>query len=192
MNAPRVHHKHDSAASESHDARAGDGNAVPADPPAGTTLQGTIMKAATPRAKMEPSSASSGISVRAIHASSRWASLRIENAFSGPSSARPRICQAPANSCCSTAVGTTVDQVAGKYWNAYGAARDAMLERTDHRGAPWILVAADDKQSARLNLIRDLLQRVECPQRADHWAQPDRRVVFEHAAHRRPRLTCRS
>ncbi len=81
-----------------------------------------------------------------------------------------------------------VDEVAGKYSGAYTKARDAMLERTDHRAAPWILVAADDKKSARLNLIRDLLQRIDCPDRADHWAQPDRRVVFENASRRRPRL----
>ncbi len=81
-----------------------------------------------------------------------------------------------------------VDRVAGNYWNEYSAARDAMLEHTDHPAAPWILVSADDKRSARLNLIRDLLQRVECPDRADHWVQPDRRVVFEHVSPGRPRL----
>ena len=66
--------------------------------------------------------------------------------------------------------------------NQYSAARDAMPEHTDQRGAPWIPAAADDKKSARLKLIGGRLQCSGRPERVEHWAQPDRRVVFEHAS----------
>lgn len=81
-----------------------------------------------------------------------------------------------------------VDEVADKFWKEYTHARDAMLERTSHGAAPWIVVASNDKKSARLNLIRDLLRRIDCPARADHWAAPTPSIVFEHGSHSHPKL----
>lgn len=71
-----------------------------------------------------------------------------------------------------------VDEVALEHWDAYSAARDQMLARTTSPLSPWIVVRADDKRSARLNLIRDLLSRVACPQTEKHKARPDAQVVF--------------
>lgn len=83
---------------------------------------------------------------------------------------------------------SAVDQVADKYWKEYTGARDTMLERTSHRAAPWIVVASDNKKSARINLIRDLLRRIDCPERADHWASPASDIVFEHGSRRHAKL----
>jgi hypothetical protein len=41
-----------------------------------------------------------------------------------------------------------------------------------------MIVRADDKRSAHLNVIRDLLSRVNCPSTNKHFAVPDRNVVF--------------
>jgi polyphosphate kinase 2 len=42
-------------------------------------------------------------------------------------------------------------------WYEYSRARDAMLDATDTKHAPWHLVRSDDKKTARLNLISHLL-----------------------------------
>ena len=78
-----------------------------------------------------------------------------------------------------------IDKVALKYWEAYTEARDIMLARTSTSLSPWLVVRADDKHSAHLNVIRDFLSRVNCPKNDKHQATPDRDVVFpydkEHA-----------
>lgn len=45
-------------------------------------------------------------------------------------------------------------------WNEYTKARDDMLTQTDSDWAPWHTVRSDDKKSARLNVIADILTRV--------------------------------
>lgn len=47
----------------------------------------------------------------------------------------------------------------------YGRARDAMFKATHKKYAPWTVVSFDDQRRGRLNVIRDLLDRI-----------PDRRV----------------
>jgi polyphosphate kinase len=42
-------------------------------------------------------------------------------------------------------------------WVEYSRAKDEMFSHTDIKQAPWYVVEADDKRSARLNLIRHLL-----------------------------------
>ncbi|NBC34417.1 MAG: polyphosphate:AMP phosphotransferase [Alphaproteobacteria bacterium] len=46
-------------------------------------------------------------------------------------------------------------------WPAYEAAVNDMVQRTSTRTAPWILVEADDKPSARLKVVRTLCDRLE-------------------------------
>ena len=53
-----------------------------------------------------------------------------------------------------------VDMVALKHWSDYNRARDEMLLRTHSEHAPWYIVRANDKHSARLNLIRHLLAQL--------------------------------
>ncbi len=71
-----------------------------------------------------------------------------------------------------------LDKLALKSWKKYSAARNAMLERTDHAQAPWIVVKADDKDAARLNIIREVLAQLaskSCPKR---WRRVDPEVVI--------------
>jgi len=73
-----------------------------------------------------------------------------------------------------------IDKVAVKYWDAYTEARDQMLARTSSPLSPWIVVRADDKHLAHLNVIRDLLSRLACPKTDKHLAVPDLDVVFPY------------
>jgi hypothetical protein len=74
-------------------------------------------------------------------------------------------------------------------WDDYTAARDAMFEATHTAWAPWHVVNSDDKERARLNLIRHLLslvpyeeaprEKVKLPKRkAEASPAPAERVVF--------------
>jgi polyphosphate kinase len=45
-------------------------------------------------------------------------------------------------------------------WVDYAEAKDKMFERTDNEHSPWSVVEADDKRSARLNLISHLLEQI--------------------------------
>ncbi|MBS0401592.1 MAG: polyphosphate kinase 2 [Proteobacteria bacterium] len=71
------------------------------------------------------------------------------------------------------------DAAAVKHWNAYSAARDAMLMRTHTATAPWRIVRADSKRLARLNLMRDMLSRLHYAGRKDKLVRPDTDIVFE-------------
>lgn len=75
-----------------------------------------------------------------------------------------------------------IDRVALKHWTAYSEARDQMLAHTSSSLAPWLIVRADDKRGARLNVIRDLISRLACPDTDKHLATPDRRIVFPFKA----------
>lgn len=82
-----------------------------------------------------------------------------------------------------------IDAVAVKYWDKYTVARDRMFASTSTPLSPWIVVRADDKRNARLNVIRDLIARLACPDTDKHLAVPDRRVVFPYdAAHAKASL----
>ena len=54
-----------------------------------------------------------------------------------------------------------VDLEALGKWDAYSAARDRMLERTDSRHAPWTVIRANDKNRLRLNAIRVVLRGLD-------------------------------
>jgi polyphosphate kinase len=74
-----------------------------------------------------------------------------------------------------------VDEVAAKNWKAYSKARDIMLARTSHEAAPWHVVKADDKKTARLEIIRDLLAGFDYPGKHGKLVQPNREIVFPWA-----------
>ena len=73
-----------------------------------------------------------------------------------------------------------IDDVALKHWDRYTDARDQMFARTSSPLSPWIVVRTDDKHAARLNVIRDLIARLACPQTDKHLAAPDLAVVFPY------------
>ena len=73
-----------------------------------------------------------------------------------------------------------IDAKALQYWKEYSTARNEMLARTHSAAAPWTLVHADDKRAARLNIIRDLLGRLQYHGRDTKLASPDRAVAFPY------------
>ena len=72
-----------------------------------------------------------------------------------------------------------IDAVALKKWNAYTEARDEMLRRTSHTLAPWHIVKADDKKTARLALMRNLLHGFSYPDKKKKLVLPDGKIVFQ-------------
>ncbi len=80
---------------------------------------------------------------------------------------------------------SSLDAEAQTRWDAYTAARDRMLAETHHRDAPWTIVATDDKKSARLNIIRHILHRLNRP--GSKVGHVDKGVVFD-AAHAKGKL----
>jgi len=55
---------------------------------------------------------------------------------------------------------SAVDLEARRHYADYTAAREAMLEATHTRHAPWTLVDFNDQRRGRLALVRDLLRRM--------------------------------
>ena len=73
-----------------------------------------------------------------------------------------------------------VDAKAQDLWDDYSTARDTMLISTHRPAAPWSIVQSDDKRTARINLIRDLLSRFDYEGRDDGLIAADRDVVFSY------------
>lgn len=74
---------------------------------------------------------------------------------------------------------SAVDEAAQRHWRDYSRARDTMLLSTHQSEAPWIVVRANDKRQARLNVIRDMLARIPSPEVTSRQARPDTRVARE-------------
>ncbi|MFM2054909.1 MAG: hypothetical protein RL456_2946 [Pseudomonadota bacterium] len=72
-------------------------------------------------------------------------------------------------------------------WYDYSRARDAMLEATDTKHAPWFILRSDDKKTARLNCLAHILdqipykrlkaQPVVLPERDGRHAYDDRKPL---------------
>lgn len=73
-----------------------------------------------------------------------------------------------------------IDNQAIKLWKAYSRARDEMLERTHNSTAPWTLVHANDKHLARINIIKDVLDRLHYAGKDKRLIRPDPQIVFTY------------
>ena len=73
-----------------------------------------------------------------------------------------------------------IDEKALELWDAYSGARDEMLARTHTHLAPWTIVRANSKRHARLNLIRNLLARLEYQGKSEEGLQADPEIVFQY------------
>ena len=71
-----------------------------------------------------------------------------------------------------------IDQQAQKMWSAYSVARDDMLKHTSSKIAPWTVISANDKKLAHLNLIADLLSRVDYPEKDKKLLKIDPKIVL--------------
>jgi polyphosphate kinase 2 len=81
-----------------------------------------------------------------------------------------------------------VDAAALERWDDYTRARDRMLRRTHTGHAPWVIVKADDKKQARINLVRDLVRRMDHEGLSHDISRPDPDVVFAYRGPDRDRL----
>ena len=73
-----------------------------------------------------------------------------------------------------------IDKAAQKHWQQYSEARNVMFARTHHLAAPWTVVRADDKQAARVNVIKDMLFRLEYKGKDEALVLPDSNIVFNY------------
>ncbi len=73
-----------------------------------------------------------------------------------------------------------IDEKALGYFDDYSKARDEMFARTHTAVAPWIIVRANHKKTARLNIIRDFLTRMDYPDKDHELVLPDPDVVFTY------------
>lgn len=71
-----------------------------------------------------------------------------------------------------------IDQKAQKLWSAYSEARDSMLKKTSSSDAPWTVVSANDKKLSHLNLIANLLSRVNYPDKDKKILKIDPKIVL--------------
>lgn len=73
-----------------------------------------------------------------------------------------------------------IDGQALRYWRSYSSARNEMLARTHTPVVPWTIVRADDKRTARVNIIKDILERLEYDGKDKALVRPDRQIVFRY------------
>jgi polyphosphate kinase 2 len=77
---------------------------------------------------------------------------------------------------------STLDDKALKKWTPYSLARNEMLARTHSPVAPWTIVRADDKRLARLNIIKDMLSRLDYADKEEQLILPDPRIILTYDA----------
>lgn len=73
-----------------------------------------------------------------------------------------------------------IDKEAQKHWHEYSEARNIMFARTHHLAAPWTVARADDKLAARINIIKDMLFRLEYKDKDVSLVLPDSNIVFNY------------
>lgn len=75
---------------------------------------------------------------------------------------------------------SALDDWAIKKWKQYSLARDEMLARSHNPVTPWIIVRANDKQLARLNIIKDMLSRLHYADKDERLVLPDPQIVLTY------------
>ena len=73
-----------------------------------------------------------------------------------------------------------IDNAAQDHWEEYSAARNSMFSRTHHASSPWTIVSADDKHKARINLIKDVLFRLDYKGKNHDLLVTDPNIVFSY------------
>lgn len=77
---------------------------------------------------------------------------------------------------------SALDNQALKKWKQYSLARDEMLTHTHNAIAPWTIVRADNKQLARINIIKDMLSRLHYADKDERLILPDPQIVLTYDA----------
>ena len=73
-----------------------------------------------------------------------------------------------------------IDNAAQKHWHQYSEARNIMLARTHHLTAPWTVVRADDKPATHINVMKDMLLRLDYKDKDHSLVLPDTQIVFNY------------
>ena len=73
-----------------------------------------------------------------------------------------------------------IDQQAVKHWKDYSKARNEMFARSHSTLCAWTIVRADDKKVARLQIIKEILLRLEYDGKDVELVSPDRNVIFDY------------
>lgn len=76
---------------------------------------------------------------------------------------------------------SAIDEAALERYDEYTEARDVMLQRTSLPHAPWHVVKADNKMTARIHVMRDLVRRLPRPETMPETKHPEPRVLTEFA-----------
>lgn len=71
-----------------------------------------------------------------------------------------------------------VDAEALRLWKEYSDARNEMLKRTSSPEVSWTIVKADNKNAARLAVMRDIICRLSIESSGTHYPPPDEEVLF--------------
>lgn len=71
-----------------------------------------------------------------------------------------------------------IDEQAQKKWKQYSLARNTMLQKTSSKLAPWIVIDANNKKLTHLNLMSDLLSRMDYPGKDKKLLLVDSEVVM--------------
>ncbi len=71
-----------------------------------------------------------------------------------------------------------LDAEAQKRWSDYSAARDEMFTASHTAASPWTCVRGDDKEAARINIMRFLVRCLASKAIAKDVAAPDKDMVF--------------
>ena len=77
---------------------------------------------------------------------------------------------------------SALDNLALKNWKQYSLARNEMLSRTHSLTTPWTVVNANDKQLSRLNIIKDILSRLDYANKSRQIILPDPQIVSTYNA----------
>ena len=77
---------------------------------------------------------------------------------------------------------SALDEYALEKWDEYTLARDKILMHTHNLITPWIIVHADDKQLTRLNVIKDMLSRLDYKDKNEHLILPDPQIISTFTA----------
>jgi polyphosphate kinase len=78
-----------------------------------------------------------------------------------------------------------IDEQALANWDGYTSARNEMLARTHSAAVPWTVVAADNKRRARVNFIRDVLDRLHYCDKDPALILPDPEVRLSYDGSKR-------
>ena len=73
-----------------------------------------------------------------------------------------------------------VDEHAQKYWDDYSKARDKMFKETSFEFAPWFVVHSDDKKTARINVMKHFLSKMDYPHKDEKYLDFDDDIICQN------------